>query len=820
MSAFCRQRILTPANIVVLCLIMAALYGCSLFSFLLFHTLVELFSIVIAFGIFTLAWNSRQTLQNNYLLFVGIAYLFVGFFDLFHAIAYQGMGVFPASGANLAAQLWVATRYVESLSLLIAPVFLTRGLRPFLLTAAFAVITGALLWTIHAGVFPACFVQGIGLTAFKKGSEYAISAILLGAFVFLFLRRRLFEPEVFQLIAASIFFTVGSELAFTFYVSVFGFSNLVGHFLKFLSFYMIYKAVIETGLRRPHDLLVRNLREHEETLRRSEQEFRSMFELSAVGMAEIDPADGRFVRVNQEFCRITGYSGEELSGLTFSDITHPEDRLVDFENYLRTLRGEERSWISEKRYIRKEGVIIWVKVTGTVLFDESGQPFRAVEIIADITGRREAEAATRNHLLRLTALLDCSASVLAAQDTNVMLQTVVDSAVALTGARRGICGHGSPEGISQVGVRAETEDAAPCPSGEVFAIERGGVYTELLERNATLMLSGEQLLTHPKWRGLPEGHAPLGGLLGVSLVGRDGESRGLVMVTDKRDGEFTKEDEITVGQLATLASLGLQNMEAREEAEEKAREAEDGRQRLSILMQELERSNNDLQQFAYIVSHDLQEPLRTVTSFVQLLGRRYEGKLDKKADQYIGYAVEGTRHMQRLLNDLLAFSRIGGGQLDLRPIDLSACLERARLNLKTAFEESRAALVCEGLPVVEADEMQMTQVFQNLIANAVKFRGERTPVITVSSERRSNAWAIHIRDNGIGIDPQHRDQVFLVFRRLHGKGRYAGTGIGLAICKKIVERHGGRIWVESEAGKGSCFSFLLPARRGDDDASK
>lgn len=819
MSVFDRQRILTLANIVILCIIMAVLYVCSIFSFLLFHTLVELFSVVIAFAIFTLAWNSRHALQNNYVLFLGIAYLFVGFLDLLHLIAYKGMGVLPPAGANLPTQLWVAARYMESLSLLIAALFLTRGLRPFPVMAAFGIFSGALLWMIYAGIFPDCFVQGIGLTTFKKGSEYAISAILAGALVLLFSRRRFFEPEVFQLITASILLTVGSELAFTFYVSVFGISNLVGHFLKFLSFYMVYKAVVETGLRRPYDLLVRDLREREESLRRSEQEFRSMFELSAVGMAQIDPADGRFVRVNQEFCRITGYSSQELSGLTFPDITHPEDKLTDLENYRRTLRGEERTWTSEKRYIRKDSAVIWVKVTGTVLFDASGQPFRAVEIIADITERREAEAAREEHLLRLTALLDCSASVLAAQDKNLMLQTVVDSAVALTGARLGTSGHGCLEGDALAAVTAGTEDGMHCPSGKAFVIDKGGVYMDLLERKAILRLDREQLRTHPKWWGLPEGHAPLAGLLGVSLVGRYGEPCSLIMVTDKRGGEFTKEDEITVGQLATLASLGLQNVEAREEAEEKAREAEEGRQRLSILMQELERSNNDLQQFAYIVSHDLQEPLRTVSSFVQLLGRRYEGKLDEKADQCIGYAVEGTRHMQRLLADLLAFSRVGGGQLDLRSVDLNACVESARLNLKTAIEESRATLVCEGLPAVDADEMQITQVFQNLIANAIKFRGERAPVITVSSERRPNEWAIHVRDNGIGIDPKYHDQVFLVFTRLHSRGRYSGTGIGLAICKKIVERHGGRIWVESEGEKGSCFSFSLPARRAEDVAS-
>ncbi|MGW8161601.1 MAG: PAS domain S-box protein, partial [Desulfobulbales bacterium] len=230
--------------------------------------------------------------------------------------------------------------------------------------------------------------------------------------------------------------------------------------------------------------------------------------------------------------------------------------------------------------------------------------------------------------------------------------------------------------------------------------------------------------------------------------------------------------------------------------------------------EELERSNQDLQQFANIISHDLQEPLRSVSSFVQLLGRRYQGRLDGKADTFINYAVEGTVHMQRLLNDLLLFSKVGGGELRIQKLPLESVLKKTLVHLKTLLEQSGGEVHNDTLPAVDADEMQLTHLFQNLIANALKFRGKEPPRVHISPQRKDNEWVICVRDNGIGIDPQYAERIFLIFQRLHPRGEFDGTGIGLAICKKIVERHGGRIWVESAPGRGAAFYFSLPVRDG------
>jgi chemotaxis family two-component system sensor kinase Cph1 len=226
----------------------------------------------------------------------------------------------------------------------------------------------------------------------------------------------------------------------------------------------------------------------------------------------------------------------------------------------------------------------------------------------------------------------------------------------------------------------------------------------------------------------------------------------------------------------------------------------------------LKRSNAELEQFAYAASHDLREPLRTVASFVKLLERRYKGKLDEKADEFIAFTIDGINRIEALLSDLLEFSRLGTRARNMRHINAAVALEKAIYDLGSAIEGSGAKITYDQLPVVVANESQIARLFQNLIGNSIKFRGEKKPKIHVSAEQKENEWVFSVRDNGIGIDPQFDKRIFVVFQRLHTRQEYEGTGMGLSFCKKIVDLHGGRIWVESELGKGSTFYFTLPVR--------
>ncbi|RPI97367.1 MAG: hypothetical protein EHM32_01645, partial [Spirochaetales bacterium] len=455
--------------------VIAGLYVISIYNYLLFHSIVEFFSIVVAFSIFVTAWNARGRLEGGFLPLLGVAYLYIASLDLLHTLAYAGMGVFPGHTANLPTQLWIAARSMEALSILAAtffigrrvsfgPVFLIYSLASFLLVAAI----------FYLKVFPTCYIDGVGLTLFKKTSEYVIIATLLISAYLVYKRKDRFSEGIFALFIGSIILTVFSELSFVFYVSVYGFSNMVGHILKVASFYLIYRAIVIKGIQEPYDLIFSDLRESE-----------------------------------------------------------------------RSLRGLN---------------------------------------------------------------------------------------------------------------------------------EQLGRYSE-----------------------------------------------------------------------------------------------------------ELKRSNQELEQFAYVASHDLQEPLRTVSSFARLLKERYQGKLDADADDFIGYLVGGAARMSCLVDDLLALSRVGTRGKPFVPTDCSRVVDQAIDDLAFAIQDSGAKITTGPLPTVKADAAQLAQLFQNLIGNAIKFCGENTPQVQIKAQRNESEWLFSVKDNGIGIAPEHRDRVFMVFQRLHEREKYPGTGIGLAI---------------------------------------
>ncbi len=230
---------------------------------------------------------------------------------------------------------------------------------------------------------------------------------------------------------------------------------------------------------------------------------------------------------------------------------------------------------------------------------------------------------------------------------------------------------------------------------------------------------------------------------------------------------------------------------------------------------ELQRSNSELEQFAYVASHDLQEPLRKVASFCQLLQRRYGGKLDDRADQYIEFAVDGAKRMQGLINDLLAFSRVGRITRERTMVDLGEVVRQLVDSFSERIEETNATVVAENLPSVRGEATLLSAVFQNLMSNALKFRGPADPIITIEAERDGDMWKFSVHDNGIGIEPEYADRIFVIFQRLHPKDAYPGTGIGLAMCRKIVEYHGGTIWLKTDVDAGTTFEFTLPVAEED-----
>jgi PAS domain S-box-containing protein len=275
------------------------------------------------------------------------------------------------------------------------------------------------------------------------------------------------------------------------------------------------------------------------------------------------------------------------------------------------------------------------------------------------------------------------------------------------------------------------------------------------------------------------------------------EVRGIVQLASRQAGYFNAGREAFLMAIVRQMGIAMENRELFEET--------------NAAKKELERSNSELQQFAYVASHDLQEPLRMVSGYTQLLAKRYQGQLDADADEFISYAVNGANRMQALIQALLDFSSVGSRKTGLTQVDCNEVMHIVLAALRAAVEQSSAVITYDSLPQVRADELQLVQLFQNLISNAIKYQNGGPPNIHVSCKAEGERWMFSVKDNGIGIDPKYADRIFLIFQRLHTQQEYSGTGIGLALCKKIVERHGGKIWVESELGKGCVFRFTLPA---------
>ncbi len=484
----------------------------------------------------------------------------------------------------------------------------------------------------------------------------------------------------------------------------------------------------------------------------SESYNRSLLEASLDPLVTIGP-DGKITDVNAATEAVTGCARAALIGTDFSDyFTDPEKARAGYQQVFR--EGFVRDYPLELRH--RDGHITSVLYNASVYRDENGNVVGVFAAARDITKRKHAEEALRQSEQRFSSMLE------AVRDYAIIFLEL-DGRVASwnKGAER-IKGYRAEEIVGQHFSRFYT------PAD----IANGKPDRELQ------VATSEGRFEDEDWRVRKDGSRFWANVVVTALRDASGKVNGFVKIT--------------------------RDLTARKQAEDE----------LKRYAEDLKRSNQELEHFAYVASHDLQEPLRTVSSFSQLLARRYQGKLDADADEFITFIVEGAKRMQTLINDLLAFSRIGTRGNPFAPVDCEKIFQAAKENLEVAIAESGAVITNDPLPALVADQTQLTQLFQNLFSNAIKFRRpEEAPRIHVSAVRQDGAWQFSVRDNGIGIAPQYFDRIFIIFQRLHGREEYSGTGIGLAICKKIVERHGGRMWVESEPGTGSTFHFTIPDER-------
>lgn len=364
-----------------------------------------------------------------------------------------------------------------------------------------------------------------------------------------------------------------------------------------------------------------------------------------------------------------------------------------------------------------------------------------------------------------------------------LIETLVAKATETTGSSDGYFVMDVPGG-TPVLYRADHEPS-PAPGafqGDDIVAEVWTRQTPVIERIATTPASQIPRMAIPR--------------LNIAIPVTAPDRRfGVLMITHDYELLFERDDVEFLQLMSKQAAIMLRNVAYGDE--------------LSARVADLKRSNNELEQFAYIASHDLQEPLRMVTSYVQLIERRYKDVIDDDGREYIGFAVQGAKRMQALIQDLLLYSRVGTQRNALVPVDTGSVVESVLDDLSISVKETGTKLDVGPLPVVEGDPGQLSQLFQNLVRNAIKFRSAEAPMIRISAAREGDEWHFVVADNGIGIDVRHQERIFIIFQRLHGTEEYPGTGIGLAVCKRIVERHGGRIWVDSTPGKGSAFHFTI-----------
>lgn len=534
-----------------------------------------------------------------------------------------------------------------------------------------------------------------------------------------------------------------------------------------------------------------------------ESYYRAIFDNAGVGITRVD-LRGALADVNQKFCDMLGYSREELLGSGVSALTHRDDHGQGAAFRQQLVSGALNSVTGEKRFLHKNGSTLWGRRTMSIVRDAEGNPQFIISIVEDITSRKQIE---QRQALEHAVTLSLAEAPGISEVMPQVLKAVCESLNYAYGARRVFDADGGALRTMECW-HAPTLDADEFRrmSMESVASKGGG-----LNRQVWLTSSSVWLADLAQEKTLRRREAALqGGLRSAFavpiLVG--GRFYGVLEFCAR---EVRQRDERVI-EIAETVAKQVGQFIGRKQAELALRQAND---ELTQKAQELARSNAELEQFAYVASHDLQEPLRMVSSYTQLILRRYGDKLDGDAKEFMDFIVDGAGRMKRLIEDLLAYSRVGTRGKELQPTDGETALKKALSNLRATIEESAAAVTYDPLPTVAADDVQLVQLFQNLIGNAIKFRNHEAPRVHVSVEESDDSWIFGVKDNGIGIDPQYFERIFMVFQRLHGKGEYPGTGIGLAICKKVVDRHGGRIWVESEPGKGSKFCFALPKRGGE-----
>ena len=844
-------RLLQGIRVTVIGLFLAlALYLLARTNYLLFHSLAEGFAIVVALTIYVIATRTYKHSKDEYLLFLGNAYLFVAALDFLHAMAYEGMGVFPADGPNLATQLWVAGRLVDAASLFLATFFIERPFSQAMVLAGYGLVTAGLIGSILVlGIFPICFIPGQGLTPFKIAAEYVVSLVVLGAILHLRSMRPRLDHGVYRLMVSAMIVTILAEMSFTLYTDVYGVMNLVGHLLKVLAYYLIYLAIVQHGLDRPYlalnrlnaeledrvrartaaleqansrleaeiaqrrraeaerEQLLERVQEQAERLQAQNEELlaqseelqaqseelraqtedlqeanrRAQYEQtrwqttvdSMLDPVTVGDAEGHAIYMNAAYTSLVGLTIQDDLPLrehpSHYQLYQPGGAIFEPEQLplqRAALRNEEVRNV-EISQVTSQGdrrIIIW---NAAPLHDEDGRVVGSVAVGRDVTAQRQAEAEQARLLDRLKA-------------ANEQLSTVSARNMALAEQYR--------HQVEQMNaLLSSLTEGVTIVNREGRVVLRNDAARETFcatsEQDQTIENLAPIQMLEPNGRPVPSEQWPIRRV----LRGEQLDNEELVVV--RADGSRR---QVMFSSGSVLA--------------------EDGRVQLAIIvhrdvtrLRELERSREE---FLSLVSHDLRAPLTVVQGNAQMIQRHANNPEMVRSSAEAVFTA--ARRMDRMIQDLVDSVRLESGQLRLQrmTLDVASFTLDLKQRLSISMDMDRISVEVRETPsAVSADPDRLERILTNLLSNALKYSEDR---VEVRVESMAGEVRVSVADRGPGISTEDLPHLFERFYRARNAQRKDGLGLGLFITRMLVEAHGGRIWAESEPGRGSTFTFTLP----------
>jgi PAS domain S-box-containing protein len=845
----------------------------SLNNYLLFHSLSEFFSIVISCGIFMIAWNSKDFMKNNYIIFIGIGYLFIGGLDMLHVLSYKGMGVLQSDGGNIPTQLWIAARYLESLTLLIAPLLIAKKIKSKPILWIFLLLTAALIASIfHWQIFPDCFVDGVGLTSFKKISEYVISLVLIGALVLLFRQRHTLDQSVYRFLSISIVLTIASELAFTFYISVYGFSNLVGHLLKIISFFLIYKAIIYTGIKKPYQLMFNQISEKEKALRLS-------LDAAKAGIWSWNILTGEVI-FDDRMQHIFGIKPGTFDGTfeAWKKCIHPDDLEAAEQTILKALDTNE-GYDFEYRVKGFSGDWRIVNSKAGILRDDKGTPVMMSGFATDITDRRQSEEKLAESEKRYRQIFEKNPAV------KLIINPEDGAIVEANKAACEFYGYSDDKimslKISDINtlpldkVVEEMENAKSekrkyfnfshkLASGEIRDVEvysgpvkfgqstflHSIVHDITEHKNAEEEIARQKNLFETMFNTIPDGVVITNTDRKIQLASKGmkstfgykpedllGKSTKILYADSDKyqeageavfDGNTRKAEDLYItryqdisGRVFSGETFGAKLFDENNEWIGNLGIMRDitEREQAEIRIQQAQRMES-IGDLAGGIAHDFNNLLFPIIGMAEILLEDLpSGSLEYENAQEIYNA--GIRAGD-LVKQILAFSR----QSEHKMIPV-----RVQNVLREVLKLSRSTIPADieihqdiqnDCGSIKADATQIHQVAMNLITNAYHAVQEKGGKISVNLEQitlgkgelivsvldQGEYAVLTISDTGSGIKPNIVGKIFDPYFTTKEQGK--GTGLGLAVVFGIVKEHKGDIKVYSEMGKGTIFKVYLP----------